>query len=165
MPLIFSYDRKIRRPLFPTLLVSTQVSLKIECFIYIFIEINIIRKINFIKIIYGIYEHPVKVMVLKVSYSFRYEENSIFLRDSCMLPRGPLQKAYDVIVITRCYNRSKGFYRKFYVTNRDSTSSTTNISKRTVNDFRWMLNVNTSHNDLRFTLVFNTNQHIVRVHE
>ena len=102
MPLIFSYDRKIRRPLFPTLLVSTQVSLKIECFIYIFIEINIIRKINFIKIIYGIYEHPEKVMVLKVSYSFRYEENSIFLRDSCMLPRGPLQKAYDVIGKTRC---------------------------------------------------------------
>ena len=137
MPLIFSYDQKIRRPLFPTPLVSTQVSLKIECFIYIFIEINIIRKINFIKIIYGIYEHPEKVMVLKVSYSFRYEENSIFLRDSCMLPRRPLQKAYDV---TYChnpmYNRSKGFYRKFYVTNRDSTSSTTNISKRTVNGFQ-----------------------------
>lgn len=67
----------VSRPLFPTPPVSTQVSLKKEYFHSYLHENSFFLDKNFMVIIYDTYKHPVIIIVVKVSYSLRYEEKSI----------------------------------------------------------------------------------------
>ena len=66
----------VSRPLFPTPPGSMQVSLKKSVF-HSYLHENKYFSDFFNNITYGIYDHPEKIMEVKVCYSFRYKANSI----------------------------------------------------------------------------------------